>query len=194
MQGDNLKKLILAIALIILLLASCTTTKAAHSTNPVYVTNTKKVYLLPPEAMEGRQDNVQLLNGSFGEQTFGLIVYLQADSNGIFMSLLNDFGTDMGSLSYDGRQVDFQSSVFPANLKAEYILLDIQNAYYKKQNLEKLYNDVGLNFEEVVRNNKSVRRIMNKDKVIEEITITENFIKITNVLRGYEYNLSKGEE
>lgn len=144
--------------------------------------------------MEGSQDNVQLLNGSFGEQTFGLIVYLQADSNGIFMSLLNDFGTDMGSLSYDGRQVDFQSSVFPANLKAEYILLDIQNAYYKKQNLEKLYNDVGLNFEEVVRNNKSVRRIMNKDKVIEEITITENFIKITNVLRGYEYNLSKGEE
>ena len=71
MQGDNLKKLILAIALIILLLASCTTTKAAHSTNPVYVTNTKKVYLLPPEAMEGSQDNVQLLNGSFGEQTFG---------------------------------------------------------------------------------------------------------------------------
>lgn len=189
-----MKKLILAIALIIPLLASCTTTKTAHTTNPVYVTNTKKVYLLPPEAMEGSQDNVQLLNGSFGEQTFGLIVYLQADSNGIFMSLLNDFGTDMGSLSYDGRQVDFQSSVFPANLKAEYILLDIQNTYYKKQNLEKLYNDVGLNFEEVVRNNKSVRRIMNKDKVIEEITITENFIKITNVLRGYEYNLSKGEE
>lgn len=190
----------------LILFASCQTTKNLDKkdksegtannqpkTEPVYVTNTKKVYLLPPENMAGAVDNIQLLNGSFGDQTFSLLVYFQSDQKGIFMSLLNDFGTDMGNISYDGEKVDYQSSYFPANLKAEYILLDIQNAYYKVESLKSLYEKAGLIFE-AEGEDGYLRTIKNGQNLIEEIEITSNSINIKNYLRGYEYNLVKGDE
>jgi len=144
--------------------------------------------------MEGSQDCLQLLKGTFGEQSFTLMMYFQADQSGLFITLLNDFGTDMGSLTYDGGEVLFDSAVFPANLKAEYILLDIQNAYYKLEALQSLYQSSGLIFEEEFTDYGRVRRVKKGKKIVEEITINSNSIKIDNYLRGYQYNLTKAEE
>ncbi len=182
--------------LIILLLASCSSTKTVEgegSLSPVYVTNTKTINLLPSQSMEGVENSLQLLNGDFGTQSFSLLVYFEADQSGIFMTLLNDFGTDMGSLSYDGKSVQFESAVFPKNMKAEYIIADIQNAYYKVEDLKENYRAAGLNFEVTTDGNKSIRRVKNGKKVVEEITISGNSIRIQNILRGYEYKLT-GEE
>lgn len=193
----NLKKIQVAVCLLILItLTSCSSTKKIGSESalsPVYITNTKPIQLLPPSSMNGQENCLQLLNGDFGAQSFSLLVYFEADENGIFMTLLNDFGTDMGSLSYDGSSVLFESAVFPKNMKAEYIIADIQNAFYKVEDLKANYEAAGLTFEVANDGEKSIRRIKNGKKTVEEITISGNFIKIQNILRGYEYKLT-GEE
>ena len=175
---------------------SCASTKVSTKPkiNPVYVTNTNKIYLLPTQEIQEKQDCLQLLNGVFGDRNFTLMMYFQGDESGIFITLLNDFGTDMGNLSYDGEEVVFNSAVFPENLKAEYILLDIQNAYYKSQSLQNAYEQVSLTFEEEKTEEGIIRRVKNGKKIVEEITINLNSIKINNYLRGYQYNLTKAEE
>lgn len=182
--------------LVLLTLVSCESTKMQKkpTTNPVYVTNTKTVYLLDPSNMDGVEDSYQLLNGTFGDTSFTLLCYFYSDENGIDISLLNDFGTDMGNLTYNGETVVFHSEVFPENLKAEYILLDIQNAYYTYDSLVKAYAAVGLKFEQEIKDDSIIRIVKNGNKIIEMITKNRNFIKIENHIRGYEYNLTAGEE
>lgn len=181
---------------------SCASNKVqpVGNLNPVYVTNTKAVNLLPPSTRTVPVDQIQLLNGRFGTQEFTLITYFQLDSNGIFITLLNDFGTDMGSASYDGNTVQFDSPVFPKNMKAEYIIADIQNAYYDFEELKANFEKSGLIFEEKIITSGDngdrphvTRLIKNNKKVIEEITISEKSIRIQNYLRGYEYNLTQAE-
>ena len=149
----------------------------------VYVTNRHKVPLLLPCDMNG--------------------IYFFSDQNEMQLSLLNDFGTDMGSLFYDGREVRFESAMFPKNLKAEYIVCDIQNAYYDSAALEANYKNAGLSFETERILDESgepveVRKIFEEKKLIEEITLKNGrevqSITIRNYLRGYEYKLTKVEE
>lgn len=193
--------LLILVIFICSLFFSCTSNKiqTVGNLNPVYVTNTKAVNLLPPATRAVPIDQVQLLNGRFGTQEFTLITYFQLDSSGIFITLLNDFGTDMGSATFDGNTVQFDSPVFPKNMKAEYIIADIQNAYYNFEDLRENFEKSGLIFEEKtvnVNNGDSphvIRSIKDKKKLIEEITISEKSIKIQNYLRGYEYNLTQAE-
>ena len=193
--------LLILVIFICSLFFSCASNKiqTVGNLNPVYVTNTKAVNLLPPTTMAVPIDQVQLLNGRFGTQEFTLITYFQLDSSGIFITLLNDFGTDMGSATYDGNTVQFDSPVFPKNMKAEYIIADIQNAYYNFEDLRENFEKSGLIFEEKIINVDNgdsphvTRLIKNGKKVIEEITICEKSIRIQNYLRGYEYNLTQAE-
>lgn len=202
---------IYAFILSVTVLVSCTSSPKKdrdinNSLSPVYVTNKKSIGLLPTNAMEGSLENFQKLTGSFGIQSFSLLVYFIANEESLFLSLFNDFGTDMGNLSYNGKSVVFETNVFPKNMKSEYIILDIQNAYYKVEELKKKYDEVGLIFEvkefdeKIVHSSndnenpiKSIRKIKDGNKLIEEITIYENSIIIQNVLRGYKYELT-GEE
>lgn len=189
------------ILLICIFIISCKSNKIEKSgeegLNPVYVTNSKKIELLAPTAKSVPLDQVQLLNGRFGKQEFSLIVYFVLNDDGIFISLLNDFGTDMGSAFFDGKNVQFESSIFPKNMKAEYIIADIQNAYYKSEALKRNYEKAGLVFEEIQvdRGDRPhvIRIIKDGKKIIEQITIFENSIRIVNNLRGYEYNLTASD-
>ena len=163
-------------------------------TRPVYVTNSRKISLLLPEYAESAADALQLLTGSFGKNSFSLLVYSQIDSNGINLSLFNDFGTDMGSLFYDGSQVSFESAFFPDSLPAEYILLDIQNVYYKADALRANYADAKLNFEVApAEDGTEIRRIFSGKKLVEEIRIGQGSARIENFLRGYSFSLTLAE-
>ena len=190
-----------AVVLIFLLslLISCKSTKAESSLRPVYITNTKKVNLLGPSAAVEVFEGLQLLNGSFGDTGFSLMSYTQIDATGISLSLMNDFGTDMGNVFFDGTKVIFDSAYFPKALPGEYIICDIQNAYYDTAALQENYETAGLRLEvwpaTVDKAGvQEIRCIYDGKKLIEEITILENTITIKNYLRGYEYNLSKLEE
>lgn len=216
------------IIILSLFLISCKSTEVTKAASkeltvdglrPIYITNTKKVRLLMPAASCGAFEGLQLLNGSFGASSFTLLSYTQIDASGISLSLMNDFGTDMGNVFFDGRQVIFDSAYFPKALPGEYIVCDIQNAYYDANAVRKNLEGAGLKFE--VTNVAAgtpeesagadgiaagtgtsadlpepfeIRKILDGKKVIEEITILKNTIKIKNYLRGYEYNLTLIEE
>ena len=215
----------LCLILFSMIFLSCTSVKKTEAEGkaetlfrPVYITNSKKVNLLMPSHAAAVFEGLQLLNGSFGTSSFTLLSYTQIDSSGISLSLMNDFGTDMGNVFFDGQQVIFDSAYFPKALPGEYIICDIQNAYYDEGAVRKNLESAGLRFE-VSREAGSqaadfaggaelagvtdsadsadlieVRKILDGKKVIEEITILKNTIKIKNYLRGYEYNLTLIEE
>ena len=188
----------LCILVISLFMISCKSTEVSKSSKkitatglrPIYVTNTKKVELLLPEYALGTYDGIQLLEGTFGDTSFTLLSYTQIDATGISLSLMNDFGSDMGNVFYDGNNVVFDSAYFPKALPGEYIICDIQNAFYDFVVLEDNYVRAGLRFEV----GDGFRKVYDGKKLIEEITILENTITIKNYLRGYEYNLMKVEE
>ena len=212
----------LCLILFSMIFLSCTSVKKTEAEGkaetlfrPVYITNSKKVNLLMPSHAAAVFEGLQLLNGSFGASSFTLLSYTQIDSSGISLSLMNDFGTDMGNVFFDGQQVIFDSAYFPKALPGEYIICDIQNAYYDEGAVRKNLESAGLKFE-VSREAGSqaadfaggaelagvtdsadlieIRKILDGKKVIEEITILKNTIKIKNYLRGYEYNLTLIEE
>ena len=190
-------------------LTSCLSVKKEVSSNgltatglrPVYVTNKKKVNLLKPEVVWFTFDGIQLLEGSFGDTSFTLLSYTQIDATGINLSLMNDFGTDMGTVSYDGSKVVFDSAYFPKALPGEYIICDIQNAFYDEEYLCMNYESAGLTFEvwkgtgyNPTDSVNETRLIRDGKKLIEEISIIEDTVTIKNHLRGYEYKLTKVEE
>lgn len=181
---------------VLIILSSCASKKIeASGLRPVYVTNSKKINLLNPSKVCVVFEGLQALNGSFGSQSFSLLSYTQIDAKGINLSLMNDFGTDMGNLFYDGSKVIFDSAYFPKALPGEYIICDIQNAYYDKDELRKNFEAAGLKFEvSVAENEVEIRKIFDGKNLIEEISISQNEVKIQNLLRGYSYQLVNAED
>lgn len=180
---------------VLIILSSCASKKIeASGLRPVYITNSKKVNLLNPSKACIVFDGLQALNGSFGSQSFTLLSYTQIDARGINLSLMNDFGTDMGNLFYDGKSVIFDSAYFPKALPGEYIICDIQNAYYDKDELARNFAAAGLKFEISTTENVEIRKIFDGKKLIEEITVSDNEVKIQNLLRGYSYQLVNAED
>lgn len=202
----NICRLLSAGALSLFLISCASTKKAAPENSytakglrPIYITNSKKVNLLLPSAAGQIFEGLQLLNGSFGSTSFNLLSYTQIDATGISLSLMNDFGADMGNLFYDGSQVIFDSAYFPKALPGEYIICDIQNAFYDSEVLKANYTSAGLIFEDFLICRETggaaeIRKISDGKKVIEEISIIDDTVTIKNHLRGYEYKLTKIEE
>lgn len=196
---NNMKKFLkhlCGIFIVITVLCSCASKKAETSgLRPVYITNSKKVNLLNPSKACIVFEGLQALNGSFGSQSFTLLSYTQIDAKGINLSLMNDFGTDMGNLFYDGTSVIFDTAYFPKALPGEYIICDIQNAYYDKDELRKNFEAAGLKFEVITEENAvEIRKIFDGKNLIEEISISQNEVKIQNFLRGYSYQLVNAED
>lgn len=187
---------------------SCTSSRFESDFSPVYVTNTSKFAILPPVSMEGSVDSVQRMTVKFGEQNFDFDVYVISDSEKLSMTLFNEFGTTMGSLFYDGAVLDFESAVFPKNLKAEYIVLDFQFCLYKVSDLKSSLEKIGVNLEVAIADgidgtSQEIRKLSKKGKPISKIT--KNYEKsesgevlkslyYENSLRGYSYVLVGVEE
>ncbi len=190
---SNYFKVCFAFSLIFLTFSCASSKNLQSALAPVYVTNTKKVSLLPPECAATTIDSLYSLKMSFGDESFSILAFAQLDNSGITMSLLNDFGTDMGVMIYDGVSVVLDSPLLPSNLKPEYIICDIQNIYYNLEALQENYAKVGLSFEEASSESGKVRLLKNGSKLIEEISFEGNSVKLTNHLRGYEYILVQAE-
>lgn len=174
---------------------SCATMKAGGMKYPVYVTNSHVIDLLPTQDTAGPLDSLYMLSGKFGQTSFYIQAYMRLDENGILISLLNDFGTDMGSLSYTGERLSFNSSVFPKSLKPQYVAADIQFTYYKPDAVRSALESSGLGFTfETKADGTEVRKIMDGKKCVEEITKSAGSVKIVNYLRGYEYDLTEAAE
>lgn len=185
----------LLIAAICGLFAACSTTKIPDFETPaVYVTNSKKVNILGSEHILHDMDEVQLFEGIFGDRNFSIPLYIFADKNGMYISMLNDVGTSMGELSFDGKSVDFHSNLFPENMKAEYIVWDIQLAFYDGESLAQRLALWKLDFQIENVDGKETRKIIDGKNLIEEIIMENKSVVIKNHLRGYEYHLSGVED
>ena len=164
-------------------------------TSPVYITNSKKWHLLSPENIEKNVDGLQFFSGTFGEKQLSLQVYVKADKNEIFLSLMNDFGACMGTIFFDAQGVRFDSAVFPDNIRLEYIIADLQFAYYTEDSIRSALQKTGLDFVVETEGDREIRKIMNRKKCIMEIkkahTAQYASIRIENFLRGYTYNLQE---
>ncbi len=184
----------------------------------VYITNRKKVKLLKNSEFQGNFDKIQMISGNFGTQNFEFLGNLQIDSNALSLTILSPMGTDLGTINFDEKGVVLDSAYFPQNLKAEYIICDIQSAYFPAESLRENFRKAGLSFTEEIMNlskneenvktddeipqnsknfiekNQIIRKIYDKNKIIEEIVISQNEIRISNKLRNYEYILINLEE
>lgn len=172
---------------------SCASTKNLQKKYPVHITNTRVIDLLLPENFGHSVDSLFMLTGSYKKSSFYIQALMQSDEKGIFISLLNDFGLEMGSMIYTGDELLFESEIFPKSLKAQYIIIDIQLAFYNADAISTMLKNAGLEFIVEKSSGTEVRKIMNGKKCIEEITKSGSSVKITNHLRGYEYNLSEAQ-
>ena len=199
----NVIKRLFAFFLCIVLFISCNTTKnlTKEARYPVYVTNRSKVYPLPALNIEKDLDCIQSFKGEFGKNSFMALLYLTGDKNGFDITILNDLGITMGTLTYTDKELCLSSPLFPEELKAQYIIMDLQNVYYSFASLKKLYNSAGLDFTESIQKDGSIKRFITKksikkkdindlSNIIEEINIKSNVITINNYYRNYKYVLS----
>ncbi|MGI5091831.1 DUF3261 domain-containing protein [Treponema socranskii] len=177
--------------LLLAIFVSCAAIKGRPMRYPVHVTNARVVDLLPPEDMVSPIDALYMFTASFGTSSFYMQAFIQANEGGIFINLLNDFGSDMGTLTYTGNELSLASSVLPASLKAQYIVADIQFAYYDAAAVAESLRRAGLDFTVTKDDGMELRRIMSGKKCIEEISITSSSVSIINHLRGYEYHLTE---
>ncbi|MCQ2248175.1 MAG: DUF3261 domain-containing protein [Treponema sp.] len=163
----------------------------------VHVTNAKTMNLMLPENMDGSVDRVYLFVGDFGNRSFIAPLYFTSDSQGMYISILNDLGTSLAELSFSETGVDFDSELLPGKMgkmKAEYIVSDIQAAFYNVDALKDHYRNSGLLFETHPAGNGEVRVVMDGKKVIMTITKDENIVCIKNFLRGYSYELTGAQD
>ena len=206
-----MKKFLLILTSIFLV--SCASSKFESAFSPVYVTNSAKFTILPPSAMSGNLDGLQKMSAAFGKQSFDAEIFVVSDQEQLSMTILNEFGTTMASLFYDGASLDFESGVFPKNLKAEYIVADFQFCLYNAGELKSALEKIGVDFEESIfcpaedRIGTVVTRTLSqKGKIISKIT--KNYakseqtgagksageklhsIRYENFLRGYSYELT----
>ena len=112
----------------------------------------------------------------------------------------------MASLFYDGAALDFDSAVFPKNLKAEYIVADFQFCLYQADSLKSALAKIGVDFEISLADgtdgtSNETRILSKKGKVISKITKTYKknsksgkeelkTIHYENILRAYSYILT----
>ncbi len=177
--------------LLLTLFVSCATVRTRGIRYPVHVTNARVVDLLPPVDIAFPIEGLYMFTASFGTSSFYMQAFIQANEGGIFINLLNDFGSDMGTLTYTGNELSLASSVLPSSLKAQYIVADIQFAYYDAYAVAESLRRAGLDFIVTKDDGMELRRIMNGKKCIEEISITSSSVSIINHLRGYEYHLTE---
>ena len=169
--------------------------KAASSSDEVYVTDSKKISLLPPSCFERELDSLQQFTGTFSGRSFVSNFYITSSSEQVSVTILNEFGIETGFLVYDGTSCVLDSSLFPKALKCQYIVLDLENVYCTLESLTEHYSKAGLSFSETEEDGIKKRRIYDGSYLVEEITFsvseTSSVIVLNNFLRNYSYELTE---
>jgi len=189
-------KALLLISALVLTLDSCASLKkieeADTATGKVFVTNTKTIHILQPEYISEPVDSLFMFNAEFGDESFSVLSYLQADNSGIYIELMNDFGTSMGSITYEESSADLNCSFIPEKLKAEYIINDLQFVFYQSETLKKNYAGNRLIFTEEKNSETGTitRNLYSGKQLVESAVVSETEIRIQNFYRNYTYTLS----
>ena len=155
----------------------------------VYLADSSRFVLLPPEGIEQAMDMAQFLSFEFRDRNFFLNAWVKANENAIEMTFFNELGANIGELSYRDGAVHFSSTVIPRvamrSFQPEYIIADFQLSFFDPFLLSKSLKDSGL----VLETEDGGRRVLSGNEVIIEIVKTENTVRLVNHLREYVLTL-----
>ena len=171
---------------------SCTSAPMdAPNVHPVRLTNFRKFYLLRTEYVQNDTDSVAVLSCGYKDFSFAAQAFITANKDVLSLYLLNEFGTTMGSLEYDGNTITGESALFSGKLQPEYIAADMQLSLYQPEALQKELNRIGLTLECISgADGAELRHILRKKKLLIEIQKSAGEITYTNHLRGYYYTIT----
>jgi len=165
---------------------SCALETAARKKQPhVFLTNNSAYVLLLPKDIEKPMDGYHLISASYGGQTYVINAWVKADKTGMEMTLINEFGANIGELSYRNGVVSLSSAALPQTIQPEYIVADFQLCFYNARALSKALENCGLSFEET----RTARRFLEGKTVIIEIIKGPHNVRLVNHVRGYAYTL-----
>ena len=159
----------------------------------VFVTNTKSIYLLSPDFLSKPVDKLFLMTFESDSFKFSTPIYVYADKSGIYLTILNDFGIDMGSLNFSDGQIELDSSIFPDKIKPVYLINEFQNAFYQQAALSQNLKNSSLDLQIFEEENCQKRIIKSSKKLVEEIEISSSSVVITNHIRAYKITLLESD-
>jgi hypothetical protein len=171
-------------------LFACSSTIRTTTEVPVYITNSRAIYPLPPSDIKTPLDEAQLLEGTYGNQSFSLESWTIANDSLISISLFNSIGASFGSLFYSKDSIFFNSSFIKSKqIKPQYIVTDFQLCFYKTEPLQKMYSKHGLLFFEKIQKDTIIRGVIDQKDTIIKITNNPEMTLFKNHLRNYEYRI-----
>ena len=195
-----LKKLPIVLLLnLSLLFISCISTpknidlQVQKDLGKVFVTNTKSIYILSPDFLSKPVDKLFLMTFESDSFKFSTPIYVYADKSGIYLTILNDFGIDMGSLNFSDGQIELDSSIFPDKIKPVYLINEFQNAFYQQAALSQNLKNSSLDLQILEEENCQKRIIKSSKKLVEEIEISSSSVVITNHIRAYKITLLESD-
>ena len=195
-----LKKLPIVLLLnLSLLFISCISTpknidlQVQKDLGKVFVTNTKSIYILSPDFLSKPVDKLFLMTFESDSFKFSTPIYVYADKSGIYLTILNNFGIDMGSLNFSDGQIELDSSIFPDKIKPVYLINEFQNAFYQQAALSQNLKNSSLDLQILEEENCQKRIIKSSKKLVEEIEISSSSVVITNHIRAYKITLLESD-
>lgn len=183
-----IKKISVISLFLLFVVTSCSSTRTLR---PVYITNEKTISLLDLNCVGEPIDSYQLMTGSFeGHKEFTAEVLLQANEDILALVLMTTTGQTIAEITYDGVMTTFNSSFIPANaFKAEYVLADIQLAFYDLKEVERELYESGLVFKYGEDDNGTFREIYDGEELIWRCNTASSHISVINFLRKYNYEM-----
>ena len=157
----------------------------------VFLADTAPVELLSPEFIERPMDELQRVISQFGDREYAMNAYLMADVSGIRMIGMGDMGQELFELEFSSDLISLTGMAVLSGVSPEYIVMDLQLAYYQFSALEERLRASGLSFEQTEAGSVRKRYIRYQGTDIIEITMNENELKLINHLREYEYSITR---
>jgi hypothetical protein len=174
----------------LLSLLACRSAPGALEGGPprrVHLTDRASVALLPPSALGGSLEAHQLIEGSYGGQTYYLEAYVRADRERLLMLAFNSFGARLFEIEQTERTVRFSPGLLPEGVKPEYILADFQLCFFPAAALRRSLGPAGLRLEERREDGELLRTVRSGAGVIIQIRRGAGELRYRNLLRGYQY-------
>lgn len=169
---------------------SCTSTpRNIEVEKQVYLTDTTYVNILPPSVATVNLQMFQQVVGSYSGQNFQMDAFLILNQDEINVTLMNSFGTTMGTLLYTPSTMEFETALFPASIKPAYIIFDFQLCFYPVEELKRELEDSGLSLNLTKDDSQELREIRDKDRLIISILKENEKIQYVNNERNYSYTI-----
>ena len=169
---------------------SCTSTpRNIEAEKQVYLTDTTYVNILPPSVATVNLQMFQQVVGSYSGQNFQMDAFLILNQDEINVTLMNSFGTTMGTLLYTPSTMEFETALFRASIKPAYIIFDFQLCFYPVEELKRELEDSGLSLNLTKDDSQELREIRDKDRLIISILKENEKIQYVNNERNYSYTI-----